>query len=310
MASRNKHNLPSRPGITDTEVRVLDALVDGPLSAEELRAVVGPQLWGHHLVKTALEAGVEGTDEMALAEEGRPVAVNNAITSLLEHQPPVLRYRPADGRLEWTGVKPMRDRYGSQHPYEPGFERRQGARARLNMRVAEELSAKGGLEGLFKRTTAEINELADAIRADGFDEAFPIIVDANTGEVVDGFSRQTAAKKADVTPKVVSRHFEDRIDQVLFWVRANVRRRHIEKESRREITGMLRAMGLTGAEVADLLKVSRRTVTADSVASDNAQSGAKLDKGKRSRNGTPAEREALGNEILAWSRQNPRPPVK
>ena len=96
----------------------------------------------------------------------------------------------------------------------------------------------------------------------------PVVVDADTGAIVDGHHRQRAVDElAGVGVKVPEyrdvRRFVDDDERVAFAVGANLFRRHLSRGQRSELVARLRAEGWSLRRIAGVVGVDHKTVAAD-----------------------------------------------
>ena len=97
----------------------------------------------------------------------------------------------------------------------------------------------------------------------------PLVVDADTGEVVEGHHRLRAwtelraegMKVPDYPKQVV--HFANEDDRVAFVLAANLLRRHLSREQRADVVVRLRAAGWSLRRIADVVGVDAATALRD-----------------------------------------------
>jgi len=104
--------------------------------------------------------------------------------------------------------------------------------------------------------------LKSSIARDG--QKVPILIDEDTGEVVDGRHRLRACQELGIEPLFERRRFATPHDVERAHVLLNLARRHLSREQRQEVVQKLRLRGWTQAEIAEALGVSRETVSDDS----------------------------------------------
>jgi len=110
---------------------------------------------------------------------------------------------------------------------------------------------------------AEWDELVKDVQARGIQQ--PITVSTRTGEavIVDGHQRARAAREAGLASvPAVESHFEDEREETLALVMANVRRRHLTREERRQVIAQMLKLypGKSNRQHAESLGVDHKTV--------------------------------------------------
>ncbi|MGH9028557.1 MAG: ParB N-terminal domain-containing protein, partial [Acidimicrobiales bacterium] len=111
----------------------------------------------------------------------------------------------------------------------------------------------------------------DALKADIADHGVlvPPVIDAETGEIVDGYHRVKAwhelraeGVRVPDYPRDVRRFSSDE-ERVSFVLATNIFRRHLDREQRAEIVTKLRERGWSLRRVSDVLGVHHETVRRD-----------------------------------------------
>jgi ParB-like chromosome segregation protein Spo0J len=116
--------------------------------------------------------------------------------------------------------------------------------------------------GLFPVLVGEQrDELRASMRRHGFDETYPIVVRAETREIVDGRNRRDLACELHLTDvPVVEREFANEAEVAAFIVSANLARRHLDRGERRELAARLvNGNGYSTRKAARLAGVSQKT---------------------------------------------------
>jgi DNA modification methylase/ParB-like chromosome segregation protein Spo0J len=80
----------------------------------------------------------------------------------------------------------------------------------------------------------EYKELIQSIKEDGFWESHPIITSVD-GFIIDGHHRWWASQELGVEPKIVVKSFKDKLEEKLFVINSNLRRRHLNSFQRIEL---------------------------------------------------------------------------
>ena len=115
------------------------------------------------------------------------------------------------------------------------------------------------------------NAFKDSIKATGGNADDPVTYRMVNGvkQGLDGRQRYEACRELGVECAMRKVFLDD--DKVAeFIIRKNLRRRHLDKESRQALVQAMRSEGMTQAKIATSLRVSQRTVERDSTA-QNAQ---------------------------------------
>jgi hypothetical protein len=86
-------------------------------------------------------------------------------------------------------------------------------------------------------TEGELRELVEDIRTHGQKE--PIVIDADTGLILDGRCRDLACRELGKEPQTVTRKFPDEAAKVAFVASLNLKRRHLTIEQRGAIAAEL-----------------------------------------------------------------------
>ena len=108
-------------------------------------------------------------------------------------------------------------------------------------------------------TTEGFGALVESMKAHGFDKSFPILLFEN--QIVDGWHRYLAAKKAGVTPEFrVWRGAKAKLQALVLY--ANSTKRHLSKATHAAVLVKARANGLTitNTEIEKAAGASRATV--------------------------------------------------
>jgi len=103
----------------------------------------------------------------------------------------------------------------------------------------------------------DYERLKASIAQDG--QQIPILIDSNTGEVIDGKHRQRVCNELGIEPKVESRPLEPDVAARLKVV-LNTARRHLTAEQKKELIAELRQAGYTQEAVAQVVGVSQSTI--------------------------------------------------
>jgi ParB family chromosome partitioning protein len=116
--------------------------------------------------------------------------------------------------------------------------------------------------GLFPQLVgSDRDELRDSMRRRGYDEAFPLVVWEQTGELIDGHNRRDVALELGFVevPVVLRDDFESEADVAAFIVSANIARRHLARDERRELLKRLARNGVSTRQAAKAAGVSPST---------------------------------------------------
>ncbi len=313
----------SLPGLTNTEVSILDALAAGPLSDEALYSHVGPSLWGRHIVISAVNAGLLG-DEQSLALRGKRIAFDNAIKSLRRKGGIIL---DADNLWAWTGKRLERMHEGKRERYVPGTEASRTDRWIRTQRIDVILARHGGLNALFgDMQRDQLAALAESIRLEGYDTTKPVIRDADTGLTIDGRQREKAAEIAGVVPNVETRKFANDLERLRFAIQTNLLRRHLTAAQQKRLAAILTdELNLSTREAAEWKGTSRMTVgqpRPSAKATDEVQGNAgtfnnartvgtpQLRGGSRELWGTIERRQQAEDDALLWREVEGRAPTE
>jgi hypothetical protein len=100
--------------------------------------------------------------------------------------------------------------------------------------------------------------LVEDIRAQGLNE--PIVIFEN--QLLEGRNRYRACREAGVTPKYVEKVFDSEAAAVAFVISANIHRRHLTAEQRRELTTKLLKANpqQSDRKIAAVVKVDHKTI--------------------------------------------------
>lgn len=103
--------------------------------------------------------------------------------------------------------------------------------------------------------------LTVSISTGGFDEGHPLVIDAKSGELVDGWHRKSIAADIGIDAPVVRVKFPDERAVADYAMRANLGRRHLNVGERRELRRALLEMGKTVKEIAKIMNESQSSVS-------------------------------------------------
>jgi ParB-like chromosome segregation protein Spo0J len=108
-------------------------------------------------------------------------------------------------------------------------------------------------------STDDYDALKASIARDGLKQ--PIVLDEETGDVVDGEHRQRACRELQIEPQYVKVRFASEHEKNRYALVVNLARRHLTREQKKELIANLRKSGWTQAEVADVLGVTQKTIS-------------------------------------------------
>ena len=96
----------------------------------------------------------------------------------------------------------------------------------------------------------------------------PVVIDAESGAIVDGHHRQRAVEELESEGVKVPEYrdvrlFADDDDRLAFAIGANLFRRHLSRTQRSELVARLRAEGWSLRRIAGVVGVDHKTVAAD-----------------------------------------------
>ncbi len=265
-----------QPGVTPTEILLLDLLENGPLDRETLFTRAEPAIWGHHVTLAAVEAGRQAGDDYQLMVLGKRPAFDRALDSLIK-QRFVRRAKGGLVTLKGAGRGTVVDADGELVPYVPGTQARQTKRwqvetaaremERAHPEVVEKLSPP--------MSESEFALLVESMRSEGFDPLLPIIIDSDTGKVVDGYQRLAAANAAAVKPRFRSVRFESSAERLRFVARANRHRRNLSPRQEAQFDKALSQLGVSMHDVADIsVRPTTNAHGANALGSNRFQPGA------------------------------------
>lgn len=106
-------------------------------------------------------------------------------------------------------------------------------------------------------SSEDYDRLKQSIAVSG--QQVPILVDADTGEIIDGEHRLRACRELGIEPQVIERHLTEEERRTL-PVSMNLARRHLTPEQKREFIANLRRQGWTQQEIGEILGVTRRRI--------------------------------------------------
>ncbi len=108
-------------------------------------------------------------------------------------------------------------------------------------------------------STTDYQSLVINIAKDG--QQIPIIIDSKTGEIIDGHHRILACKELKIEPKIEQRQFATPHDAERAKIMLNLARRNLSNEQRNEVIAKLRKKNWTQQEIAEVMGISRFTVS-------------------------------------------------
>ena len=306
-------------GLSATELDILDTLAlarveqenprDG-LTREELFTHVAPGIWGHAAVAAAQGAGFDSQDNDELVRLGQRPYFETCLKRLLNEQ----------ALIESQGVITLateRVRLGGNAgaaTYLPGLAKRVQRRRNLRDQATALLQAeaKYGLHELFPEMLREqFDELVLSMQTEGYDVTKPIICDADTGQIIDGFHREKAARQANVEASYLHLRFKDDRERIRFAIRSNLIRGHLLKQDRDRLAAKLAVRHLSTREIARMLGPlpSNSAVAAQTGASAlvrkaqeerRSRGGKKFGKVDRARWGTEDRKRQAERDALEW----------
>ena len=106
-----------------------------------------------------------------------------------------------------------------------------------------------------------LETLTVSISEGGFDEGQPLVIDAKSGELVDGWHRKGIAANMGIDAPVVRVKFPNEQEVANYAIRANLGRRHLNASERRELRKALLQMGKTVSEIAKVMNESQSSVS-------------------------------------------------
>jgi len=108
----------------------------------------------------------------------------------------------------------------------------------------------------------EFETLTVSINTGGFDTGHPLVIDARSGELVDGWHRKKIAVEMGIDAPIVRVKFPDERAVADYAIKANLGRRHIKgAAARNEIRRALLEMGKTVGEIAKIVGESQSAVS-------------------------------------------------
>ncbi len=145
--------------------------------------------------------------------------------------------------------------------------------------------------------TADYQSLKSSIARDG--QRIPVIIDADTGEIIDGAHRLRACAELGINPIIETQQYATPHDAERARVLLNVSRRNMTGDQRRALVAELNRRDWSQQEIAEALGVARTTITGDIsiVKSDNAYINDRRTKL------TPTDKAEIVERVLAGETQ-------
>jgi len=106
--------------------------------------------------------------------------------------------------------------------------------------------------------TDDYRRLKNSIATEG--QRIPILVNAQTGEVVDGFHRLQICRELGIEPRIETLDLDDKT-ALRLQVSLNVARRHLTPEQKLELDRKLAELGLTQLERAEIIGCTRGRIS-------------------------------------------------